>query len=227
MILTGLKRLDESPLGGIPNGLVTDIFGEGGTGKAHMLLQISINAVRGGGRVLHIDPTGSFRPERMLEMCGMPRDVSMLDEMTISRVTSASGQVSTVRGLSDDYSLVTIDSVTDLFSYEYRDPFERDELFMRHMQEISKFATTTGIPVVVTNTVRSFGNVEAMWHAIDPYTHVKIHLHRHAAADAGTPGGSGLSVQRYGVVRWALGSVGFPYVIGPSGLTDPPAPSGA
>ena len=68
MICTGLQKLDDFLFGGIPPGVIVDIFGENGTGKTLLLLQLSINSIKNGGNVLYLDTTGGFRPERILEI---------------------------------------------------------------------------------------------------------------------------------------------------------------
>ena len=68
MISTGLQKLDEFLGGGIPAGVIVDIFGGNGTGKTQLLLQLSINSINDGGSVLYLDTTGGFRPERILEI---------------------------------------------------------------------------------------------------------------------------------------------------------------
>ena len=68
MISTGLKKIDNFLSGGIPNGIIVDIFGGNGTGKTQLLLQLSINSIKNGGKVLFLDTTGGFRPERILEI---------------------------------------------------------------------------------------------------------------------------------------------------------------
>ncbi len=68
MISTGLQKLDEFLSGGIPDGVIVDIFGGNGTGKTQLLLQLSINSIKNGGHVLYLDTTGEFRPERILEI---------------------------------------------------------------------------------------------------------------------------------------------------------------
>ena len=68
MIKTGLLKIDNFLSGGIPNGLIVDIFGGSGTGKTQLLLQLSINSIKNNGNVLYLDTTGGFRPERILEI---------------------------------------------------------------------------------------------------------------------------------------------------------------
>ena len=43
MISTGLQKLDKFLSGGIPDSVIVDIFGGGGTGKTLLLLQLLIN----------------------------------------------------------------------------------------------------------------------------------------------------------------------------------------
>ena len=241
MIRTGLQTLDGFLSGGIPGGVVVDIFGGNGTGKTQMLLQLSANVIGGAGadteggggrgndgrRVLYVDATGGFRPERILEILarlGAGAEPGLLDRITVSRPTNTSEQVGAVRSLRGaDFSLIAVDNVTDLFSYEYggdggiESIHQRNVLFMRHMRDLSALAIAGGIPVVVTNMVRytmaDDTEVENMRSAIDPFTHVKIHLRRDPP--------SGFR----GRVSWALGGGGsFPYTIRRSGLSEPPAP---
>ncbi len=70
MISTGLEKLDELLGGGIKNGIITDIFGASSTGKTQLVLQIAANSLSQGGTILYQDTTGSFRPERLLDMLG-------------------------------------------------------------------------------------------------------------------------------------------------------------
>ena len=59
MISTGLKKIDNFLSGGIPDGVIVDIFGGNGTGKTQLLLQLSINSIKNGGKVLFLDTTGA------------------------------------------------------------------------------------------------------------------------------------------------------------------------
>jgi DNA repair protein RAD51 len=182
MISTGLKELDEFLLGGIQNGVITDIYGAGGTGKTQLLLQICINSIRNGGHVLYLDTTGGFRPERILEMqISQNLESDLLDKITVLRITNTSEQVNSLEKISDQFSLVAIDNITDLFSYEYKTEdslFQKNALFMKFMHKLSSTAITKKIPIVVTNMIRNVDGkeIENMKSAIDPFTHVKIKL---------------------------------------------------
>ncbi len=214
MIPTGLQKLDDFLLGGIPDGVIVDIFGGNGTGKTQLLLQLSINSIKNGGHVLYLDTTGGFRPERILEIQKQSKkQINFLEQITVSRITNTSEQIKSIKNFeSNDFSLIVIDNVTDLFSYEYnRDEsiFEKNSLFIKYMYELSKFAIRKKIPIIVTNMIRTIeGNeVENMKSAIDPFTHIKIQLSKN-------------STKFKGKIYWALNKEYFFYKIHILGLSD-------
>ena len=214
MISTGLQKLDDFLSGGIPDGIIVDIFGGNGTGKTQLLLQLSINSIKNGGRVLYLDTTGGFRPERILEIQKQSnKQVNFLEQITVSRITNTSEQIKSIKNFeSNNFSLIVIDNVTDLFSYEYkRDEsiFEKNSLFIKYMRELSKFAITKKIPIVVTNMIRTIDDreVENMKSAIDPFTHIKIQLSKNSSKFKGK-------------IYWALNEEYFFYKIHVSGMVD-------
>ena len=188
MISTGLQKLDNFLSGGIPNGIIVDIFGGNGTGKTQLLLQLSINSIKNGGNVLFLDTTGGFRPERILEIQKKSNvDFNLLDKITVSRITNTSEQINSIKNLQEhNFSLIVIDNVTDLFSYEYKNNesiFKKNSLFMKYMHELSAYAITHKIPIVITNMIRNMDDkeVEHMANAIDLFTHIKIHLFKNSS----------------------------------------------
>ncbi|MFB5647869.1 MAG: ATPase domain-containing protein [Candidatus Nitrosomaritimum aestuariumsis] len=214
MISTGLKKLDKILEGGIPACAITDIYGANGTGKTQLLLQICINSIKNKGNVLFLDTTGGFRPERILEIQKHQNlDLNILDKITISRIRNTSEQINSTKNVDlEKFSLIVIDNITDLFSYEYKTEesiFEKNSLFMRHLHDLSLIAITNKIPIVITNMIRNMGDkeVENMRKAIDLYTHIKIKLSKNSS-------------KYYGEVNWLLNHKSFTYVISSSGLSD-------
>jgi len=215
MISTGLQKLDEFLSGGIPDGVIVDIFGGNGTGKTQLLLQLSINSIKNGGHVLYLDTTGEFRPERILEIQKQSKkQFNFLEKITVSRITNTSEQIKSIKNLTNDFSLIVIDNITDLFSYEYKkdeSTFEKNSLFMKYMHELSKIAITKKIPIIITNMIRTIEGkeVENMKSAIDPFTHIKIHLSKNSS-------------KYKGKIYWAQNKENFSYKIHVTGLTDHP-----
>ena len=214
MISTGLQKLDEFLSGGIPSGVITDIYGASGTGKTQLLLQICVNAIKNGANVLYQDTTGQFRPERILEIKNRQNlTLDVLEKITVSRITNTSEQIKSIDILNDsNFSLIVIDNITDLFSYEYTNEktlFEKNSLFMKYIRNLSLIAITKKIPVVITNMIRNIdGNEqENMKTAIDPFTHIKINLTK-------------TSSKFHGELRWLLHKYNFSYKIHTGGLSD-------
>lgn len=191
MISTGLEKLDKSLSGGIPDGVIVDIFGKNGTGKTQLLLQLTINSIKKGGHVLYFDTTGGFRPERILDIQKKSESQSdFLNQITVSRLTNTSEQINSIKKIERTFSLIVIDNVTDLFSYEYQKDesiFEKNSLFMKYMHDLANFAISNRIPIVVTNMIRNLEGkeIENMKSAIDPFTHIKIHLTKNSSKFTG------------------------------------------
>ena len=212
MIPTGLQKLDEFLSGGIPSGVIVDIFGGAGTGKTQLLLQLSINSIKNGGHVLYLDTTGEFRPERILEIQKQTKtDYDFLQQITVSRLTNTSEQIKSIKNIQNNhFSLIVIDNITDLFSYEYKKNeliVEKNFVFMKYMHDLSKFAIRNKIPIVVTNMIRSIDGkeIENMKSAIDPFTHVKIHLFKNSSKFTGK-------------IYWGSNEKSFSYEINVRGL---------
>lgn len=192
MLSTGLQKLDNFLSGGIPSGIIVDIFGGTGTGKTQLLLQLSINSIKSGGHVLYLDTTGGFRPERILEIQKrLEIQLDLLKKITVSRLRNTSEQVNSIKTIqNNNFSLIVIDNITDLFSYEYKkdeSTYEKNSLFMNFMHELSTIAITKKIPIVITNMIRNIDGeeIENMKSAIDPFTHVKIHLFKKSSKFTG------------------------------------------
>ena len=188
MISTGLKKIDDFLSGGIPNGVIVDIFGGNGTGKTQLLLQLSINSIKNGGKVLFLDTTGGFRPERILEIQKKSNsNLNLLNHIIVSRITNTSEQINSIKNFKENnFSLIIIDNITDLFSYEYKNNqsiFKKNSLFMKYMRELSLYAVTHKVPIVITNMIRNSNEqeVENMSTAIDLFTHIKIHLFKNSS----------------------------------------------
>jgi DNA repair protein RAD51 len=199
MISTGLQKLDEFLSGGIPSSVITDIYGANGTGKTQLLLQISINEIKNGGTVLYLDTTGRFRPERIIEM---QKNQNLKIE-----------QINSIKNINQkNFSLIVIDNITDLFSYEYKTEesiFKKNLLFMKYIHDLSLIAINNNIPIVITNMIRNIDDkeVENMRKAIDLFTHIKIKLSKNSS-------------KYHGEVNWLLNHHSFSYIIDASGLSE-------
>ncbi|MEE8178970.1 MAG: ATPase domain-containing protein [Nitrosopumilaceae archaeon] len=216
MISTGIKKLDQLLDGGIKNGIITDIFGANGTGKTQLAMQISINSLKQGGKILFLDTTGEFRPERMLEIIKSQNlNSSLLDNVFVGRITNTAEQIQFLSKLiqMNNFSLVVIDNVSDLFSFEYskkEQTLEKNSSFMKYMHDLSLIAIQKKIPIVVTNIVRNIGDLELenLDKSISIFTHLKIKLIKNGNGYVGE------------IFPSYLGKRKFSYLITPEGLTE-------
>ena len=214
MIKTGLKELDQFLGGGIKDGLITSISGQSATGKTQLAFQICLNALNNGKEILFHDTTGEFRPERLVEMMQFKKmNSSLLDKIKINRITNTMEQLQALSNITlGNYSLLIIDNVTDLFSFEYskkEQSFEKSVSFMKYMHNLSSIAMGVKIPIIVTNIVRSINKHEKenLEESISMYIHAKIKLSKN---------GNGYLCQALS----PFDNKQFQYTITPKGLTD-------
>jgi RecA/RadA recombinase len=138
--------------GGICTGMVTDIYGESGSGKSQLCFTLCANCARDGGTSIFVDTAGTFRPERIVEISGSPR---ALEKIMFIRALNTFDQTNAVKRILDaGPRLVVVDTLTSLFSAEYYGP-ARHLAVMKYMHELALAAINTGCAVVVTNMVRN------------------------------------------------------------------------
>jgi len=184
MITTGFGKLDELLGGGIRGGVITDIFGSSGSGKTQLLLQICVNSLVHGGIILYQDTTGSFRPERLVELLktkGM--DPKLLDKVIVGRITNTAEQLKYIDKILEieNLNLVVIDNITDIFSFEYSkesNSLAKHIAFMEYMHKLAYVTVKRQVPIVVTNITRKSDDEEreSLGRSISMFTHQKISL---------------------------------------------------
>lgn len=151
-ISTGSKAIDALLGVGVRTGMVTDVYGESGSGKSQLCFTLCANCVRDGGSAMFVDTAGTFRPERIVEIARSP---SALDKIAFVRALNTLDQASAVKKILDTGPrLVIVDTLTSLFSAEYSGP-ARHLAVMKHLHELALAAINAGSAVVVTNMVRS------------------------------------------------------------------------
>ncbi len=151
-ISTGSKSLDNVLGGGIPSGMITDIYGESGSGKSQLCFTLCANCAKDSSNVLFVDTTGTFRAERIMEISGSKLNlekISYIRAFTTTEQSNATKKIIEVRP-----RLVVIDSLTSLFSTEYSGP-ERHRAVMKYMHELAALAINLRSAVVVTNMIRN------------------------------------------------------------------------
>ncbi|NPA86044.1 MAG: DNA repair and recombination protein RadA [bacterium] len=172
-ITTGSKNLDSILDGGIETGAITEVFGSFGSGKtqlAHMLsITVQLPPEQGGlGKpAVYIDAEGTFRPERIKEICenrGWEAD-QILKNIYVVRVYSSDHQEAVLRKLEEkirkgeiDPGLVVVDSIMTHLRAEYvgrGELAERQNKLKEHLNILKRIADVYNVAVLITNQVQA------------------------------------------------------------------------
>ena len=185
MISSQIGSLDKIFSGGLQNRTITEISGLRGTGKTQLALQFAIEPLSNNKKILFIDTTVEFRPERFLQII-QSRNLSpsLLENLHVSRVTDTQKQIEVLKSFEkDNFSLLIIDNVTDLFSFEYSKKehlIQKNTNFGNYMIKLSKLAQLKNIPIIITNQIFSHDdtNYQRMHMHLENYIHQKIQLEK-------------------------------------------------
>jgi len=154
---SGCKSLDLLLGGGFESGIITELYGESGTGKSNIVLQLAVQAVSRGQRVIFIDTEG-FSAERFRQIAGrsaedMAKKIMIFEPMSLEQQAIAVRESSKIAGR--DLGLIILDSATSLYRVlleaEDNRPFRR--ALNAQLAELQENARRHRIPVVITNQV--------------------------------------------------------------------------
>ena len=154
---SGCQNLDLLLSGGFESGIITQLYGEAGTGKSNIVMQLAVQAVARGLRVIFIDTEG-FSAERFKQIAGpgaegMAAKIMIFEPMSLEQQAIAIREASKIAGR--DLGLVILDSATSL----YRVLLEADDnrsvrrTLTVQLSELQEIARRHRIPVVITNQV--------------------------------------------------------------------------
>ena len=153
-ITFGCDKLDRILGGGIEQGSVTLFYGEAGTGKTNVCLQIARNVTISGKRVAYIDTEG-LSYERLGQVFKDHDDA--IRNLLIFQVHSFEEQSDRIDKIaklaaSVAISLVVIDSLTMFYRLKYDDPRCRND-FIRQTEVLLNTARQHDIGILVTSQV--------------------------------------------------------------------------
>ncbi len=170
-ISTGSEELDNLFAGGIETKAITEIFGEFGSGKTQLALQLSVYVQlpeeEGGlnGRAIYIDTENTFRPRRIKSMA---RDVGLdpdeaLENILVPQPENTDQQLIMAEKAQEmvedrNVKLVVVDTVTSLFRAEFvgRESLaERQQKLGEHLLTLHRIADLNNVAVLVTNQVHA------------------------------------------------------------------------
>jgi len=159
--------------GGVETQAITECFGQFGSGKTQIALQLAINVQKplkeGGlnGYAVIIDTENTFRPERIVQLAEAEKMDSkkVLSKIKIARAYSSDHQMLLVEKISElidnekiPAKLVIVDSLIGLFRSEYAGRgtlANRQQKLNRHLHDLQRLADRYNLAVYVTNQVMS------------------------------------------------------------------------
>ncbi len=168
-LTTGSKSFDELLGGGFESQAITELFGEFGSGKTQVALQLSVTAQlpeeEGGldGHTVFIDTENTFRPERVIQMAEA-MDVEpeeALKKIHVATAYNSNHQMMLVKKADEiakehPIRLVIVDSLTGHFRAEYvgRGTLaDRQQKLNTHMHDLLRFGRLNNAAICVTNQV--------------------------------------------------------------------------
>jgi DNA repair protein RadA len=180
----GSEEFDKLLGGGVESQGITEFFGEFGSGKSQIAMQLAVNVQlpldQGGlnGCCVFIDTENTFRPERIKQMAeakGLDVDTVMRNIM-VARAYTSDHQMLLAEKITDlikkkqkNIKLIIVDSMTGLFRSEYAGRGTlavRQQKLNRHIHTLQKLADLHNVAIYITNQVMSrpdvfFGNPTA------------------------------------------------------------------
>ncbi len=146
--------------GGFEEGIITQVFGEAGSGKTNLCIQLAVKCVNEGKKVVFVD-TEALSPERFRQIAGEDAK-KIAQNIIIYEPHSFEEQYSAIREIekisAENIGLIIVDSAT---AY-YRFGLEDQEKSIRNRRELANqigylhsLARKRGIVVIITNQVYS------------------------------------------------------------------------
>ncbi|MHA1345833.1 MAG: DNA repair and recombination protein RadA [Candidatus Heimdallarchaeaceae archaeon] len=170
-IPTGSKSLDTLLAGGVETSSLTEISGEFRTGKTQICFQLCVMTAMDkkygglGSGAIYIDTEGTFRPERIIQICnrfGAPAE-EVLNNIHVGRAYNSDHQMvllleSPKLIKEHNVKLMIIDSLTSHFRAEYTGRgalLERQQKLNKYLHQLLRLAEVYDIAIVATNQVLS------------------------------------------------------------------------
>jgi DNA repair protein RadB len=157
---TGIPSVDRLLGGGLETDCVTEVYGEGGSGKSLFCIEVAVRVAREGRWVLYVDTEG-VSVDRLRSVAGDDLE-RLLKRFLLSTPKSLEEQgraVATACALARDgkrpVGLLVVDSATFFYrlSLSGSDEDEARQSLSLELADLVVTALTANLPVVITNQV--------------------------------------------------------------------------
>lgn len=156
-ISSGCKCIDNILGGGFEVGTLTQIFGEPGSGKTNICLQLAIECVKSGKKVIFIDTEG-FSIERFRQIAGRDAD-KISRSIIIYEPDNFDAQFAAIKEIEklikENVALVLLDSASFFYRYELsgENEIELKRDLARQMASLLLIARKHEVAVIITNQI--------------------------------------------------------------------------
>ena len=156
LLSTKCKPIDDLLWGGIESGIITKTYGEAGTGKTNLCLQISRECVVAGNRVAYLD-TGGASIERLNQICSNNYNYKkILDNILFFRPISFENQEKMIHDTIKikDIRLIVVDTINMLYRVDLEADIEKAKRsFTRQVTNLQIAARERDLFVIITEQV--------------------------------------------------------------------------
>ncbi|MFA4958111.1 MAG: DNA repair and recombination protein RadB [Candidatus Methanoperedens sp.] len=159
-IPSGCKPLDEMLGGGVETGIVTQLYGGSGTGKTNICIQLAVECVKSGKKVIFIDTEG-FSADRFKQIAG-DEAKKIAGEIIIYEPASFEQQYSAITDIeklmNEKIGLIVLDSAALFYRLGLQDDSNEENVAIRRelvnqIGILHGIARKYGVAIVITNQV--------------------------------------------------------------------------
>lgn len=144
--------------GGVETKVITQVYGPPASGKTNLCLQLAVNVVRGGKKVVFIDTEAGHSFERLRQVAGEDYKQVMKNILVYEpkRFEEQSFIIGNLERVIDKCGLIVLDSAVSLYRLtdEEKKPQANRELSAQ-MAKLSELAGKHNLAVLITNQVYS------------------------------------------------------------------------
>ncbi len=156
---TGVKGLDRMLDGGLEEGIVSEVYGDGGSGKTSFALMMAVRAAEDGNKVHYIDCEG-VSPARLRQIAGdhhkrTARRILFFEPNSMEELEDHLARCIKMAKKDKEMGLVILDTLATFYRQVIgtRDESSYRSLVTNFVVRLHRLARDKGIPVLVTNQV--------------------------------------------------------------------------
>ncbi|MCL2549718.1 MAG: DNA repair and recombination protein RadB [Methanimicrococcus sp.] len=159
-LTTGCEPIDELLGGGLECGIVTQVYGEPGSGKTNLCLQAAIECSAAGKKVIYIDTEG-LSLDRFSQIAGnrskeIAQNILIYEPMSFDEQYTAICEIEKI--LSENIGLIVVDSATSFYRFELDDEeagIQSRRKLANQIGFLQGMARKAGVAVLITNQIFS------------------------------------------------------------------------